>query len=102
VRPLKEPILALLDRSWKRPRQEYTGIEQRITVDLAAVPIVMYSTGAKDKHQRITGARSKGIIELAKSIYGKCEPALRGTLFSVYMTGESLESFDEETEAPGA
>lgn len=91
IRPLKQPLLALLDHCWKKPREQYGGYSQRLSVNLAPEPIVTYLQEAKGESRHISGAGAEAVIEVAQSIYRKCELALLGTSFSVYTTGETLE-----------
>jgi hypothetical protein len=38
LRPLKQPMTALLDHCWKEPREQYDGYNQRLAVSLEAEP----------------------------------------------------------------
>jgi hypothetical protein len=99
LRPLAQPLLALLDRCWKKPRKKYEGYEQRLTVTLEAEPVVTYRNSGGAKPRPMNGRPPQEVIGLARSIHKTIEnPLDEDTSFSVFVTGASFEV--DEDDAP--
>jgi predicted nucleotidyltransferase len=91
-RPLRQPLLDLLDRCWRMPRERYDGFGQQLSVTIATQPIVNYRNGHGATGERLKGSLCAAVVTGARLIYESDARAVEErTAFSFFVTGSQLE-----------
>ncbi len=93
LQSLSEPMLALLDQMWKKPRERYDGWDKKLVLKLGADPTLAFHLKRGDMEGKdIKTPLAREVIEIARTLHRKFSSVLNASAWSVFVSGDLLVS----------
>jgi hypothetical protein len=91
LRPLRSPMLELLEQLLKSGCDEMEAWSERLMVKLGAEPVIIYSEQPNVSNPRVVrGTAGQSVYEKAAAIYSSNPAAVEEESWSVFVTGRDL------------